>query len=372
MTKHPATSCVLAAFLALSCLSIAWAQDPKYPTVKGAKPMYTRGPNHYELAPKNPAASLIQWTGSFTDLKGATRTFTMIGTDPTATNTSTTIPVYIIPIRMVYPKSNGDHTFDPVKQVLPNGKTVIQNIVASPIFDPGVNFTQGGKNLGTTQYLDAYQRGNFWKFVKTKKHSGYHVLLGQPTILAEQTITVKAAKGTVISNPFGSGIAGTYDIGAFDTKLQAYMRKFAQQISPGVLPLFVTYDVYLTSGGCCYGGYHNANGPEPAGQTYAYATYVDSVGAFAQDVSALSHEIGEWMDDPFADNAVGCTDNNLMEVGDPLENNPNSGAYPYTLNGFTYNLQSLVFIGYFGAPPTDSVNRWLSFQNDESHVCPGQ
>ena len=45
---------------------------------------------------------------------------------------------------------------------------------------------------------------------------------------------------------------------------------------------------------------------------------------------------------------------------------------PYTLNGFTYNLQSLVFIDYSGAPRSRRVNGWLSFQNDESNVCPGQ
>ena len=34
------------------------------------------------------------------------------------------------------------------------------------------------------------------------------------------------------------------------------------------------------------------------------------------DVSALSHEIGEWVDDPFVDNDVNCLDNNIMEVGE--------------------------------------------------------
>src|SRR5260370_1264529 len=127
---------------------------------------------------------------------------------------------------------------------------------------------------------------------------------------------------------------------AFDAKLQSYMTYFTQ-INPGVLPLFVTYDIFLTSGGCCIGGYHNANGVQPGGQTYAHATYVDSKGSFSQDVSALSHEIGEWMDDPFTDNFVHCTDNGLMEDGDPLEGNANFGAFPYTLGGFTSNFQSL-------------------------------
>jgi len=70
----------------------------------------------------------------------------------------------------------------------------------------------------------------------------------------------------------------------------------------------------------------------------------------------LSHEVGEWLDDPFVSNAVNCTDKGFLEVGDPLENGPNYGDYPYTLKGFTYNLQSLVFLGYFGAPRSRSVN----------------
>jgi hypothetical protein len=61
-----------------------------------------------------------------------------------------------------------------------------------------------------------------------------------------------------------------------------------------------------------------------------------------------------------------------MEVGDPLEGGPNYGAYPYKDKGFTYNLQSLVYMGYFGAPTTDSANQWLALQDDETHVCPGQ
>jgi len=369
MTQRLTVASLLAASLVLACASIAFAQETKYPDILDAKPMFTAGPNHMELAPRAPASSLTQWNGSFKDLLGRTVKYTMVGTDPSKGSVSTTVQVYIIPIKMVYGATNGNHTFDPVKTKVSNGLTVVNNVIASPVFNPGVNFTQGGTNLGTTQYIDAFQRGNFWKYVHT--HTGYHVLLGTPTVLAEQTITVPASLGGVFSNPFGSGIVGTYDINAFDAKLQSYMKKFTQ-INPGVLPLFVTYDVFLTSGGCCIGGYHSANGAQPGGQTYSHATYVDSLGSFSQDVSALSHEIGEWVDDPFVDNNVNCNDNSILEVGDPLEGNANYGGYPYTLGGFTYNLQSLVFIGYFGAPKSTSVHSWLAFQNDESHVCPGQ
>ena len=140
------------------------------------------------------------------------------------------------------------------------------------------------------------------------------------------------------------------------------------------VPLFITTNVYLTEGiaVCCIGGYHSANGGQPDGQTYAYATYETESGSFSQDVSAWSHEIGEWMDDPFVDNSVNCADNNIMEDGDPLENNANYGAFPYVVKGRTYNLQSLVFLGYFGAPRDISLHSWLSFQNDEQNVRPGQ
>jgi hypothetical protein len=368
MKKHFAVS-VTVVSLVLACASIVFAQEKQYPEILDAKPMFKTLPNHTELATKSNATSLTQWNGSFTDITKKKITFTMVGTDPTSTNTSTTVPVYIIPVKMKYGKSNGNHTFDPAKTVLADGKTVINNIIASPLFDPSLDFTQGGTDLGTTQYIDAFQRGNFWSTVATE--SNYHVLLGKPKVLGEKTITVPASLGSVMSNPFGSGIVGTYDINAFDSQLQVWMAA-QKKITPGVLPIFVVYDVYLTEGGCCIGGYHSANGPQPSGQTYSVASYVDSPGSFSQDVSALSHELGEWLDDPFVDNRVNCRDNSILEVGDPLEGMANYGGFPYTLNGFTYNLQSLVFLGYFGAPASTSVHSWLAFQNDESHVCPGQ
>jgi len=359
-------SVLLSAFIALSSVSTLAAQENRYPD---AKPMFKAGPPHRNIAVRNsPTGNLVQWKGKFIDITHKTVTFTMVGTDPTKTNVTTTIPVLIIPIKMVYGSTNGNMTFDPVSKKLPNGKTIIQNTIASPMFNPGVNFTQGGTNLGTTQYADAFQRGNFWSTVGTKNKL-YHVLLGAPTVLPEQSITVPASQGKVIPNPFGPGKVGIYDVNALDSRLQSFIKKFTQ-INPGVLPLFVTYDTYITvSGTCCIGGYHNANGVQPAGQTYATFTYVDSPGSFSQDVSGLSHVIGEWMDDPFVDNLVNCQGNNLMEVGDPLRN---SNPYPYVLNGFTYNLQSLVFIGYYGDKASTSVHSWLSFQNDEAAVCPGQ
>ena len=59
----------------------------------------------------------------------------------------------------------------------------------------------------------------------------------------------------------------------------------------------------------------------------------------------------------------------ILENGDPLENNSNYGAYPYAVNGFSYNLQDLVTLPYFGAPPATSVNGFFTFQGESLAVC---
>jgi hypothetical protein len=79
------------------------------------------------------------------------------------------------------------------------------------------------------------------------------------------------------------------------------------------------------------------------------------------------------MDDPFpGNNNVGCNDNSWLEVGDPEEGFSNYGGVKYQVKGFTYNLQDLVYMPYFGAPANTSVNKQWSFAGLESHVCPGQ
>jgi hypothetical protein len=305
---------------------------------------------------------LTTWNGSFTS-GGTTYTYNMVGTAP-STNTTTTIPVFIIPLKIVIKGLLGSTTFDP-QHVLSNGKTVVQNTLDSPIFTTTTTFIQGGVNVGATQYIDAYQRANFWGIVQNNPN--YHLLLGTPTVLPEQTINVSALNGTT-GTPFGS-TAGEVGLNFFDNQVRSLITKFTQ-IVPNSLPIFLSYDVYLTqTGQCCIGGYHSATGSTSAPQAYAYFTYVDHPGEFAQDVSALSHEVGEWADDPLVVNSGNNTPCGILENGDPLENNPNFGGFPYTSGGFTYNLQDLVTLPYFGAPPSTSVNNFFTFQGESLTMC---
>jgi hypothetical protein len=374
MNRRFATLSLLATLL-LACASSAFAQDTETDPSAKPEPRFT-AVQHPELASPVPGKQLVQWNGSFTDLTHVKRTFTMAGTNPSTTDVTTTFTVWVIPVKFVYNASHGNKTFDPNKHKLSNGRTVTQNTLKSPLFNAGIDFKQGATDLGNTQYIDAFQRGTWWG-KNVKKNNKYHVLL-KTVLKPEQTINCTDASCQVDTFHFGTDpniTAGLADINYYDNLVQGFMTKLGA--TPDIVPLFIWNDVYLTSGGiglnfCCIGGYHGANGPPPASQTYTNAAYAD-VKTFSQDVSAMSHELGEWMDNPFfGTNTVGCTDNSQLEVGDPLEGGPNYGAFPYKLNGFTYNLQSLVWIGYFGAPRSDSANKWLAFQNDEPHVCPGQ
>jgi hypothetical protein len=344
-----------------ACAGTALAQDNSE-TNQPARGMFVTLPAHLHPDIVPPAASLPSWNGSFTS-GGSNYTYNMVGTAP-STNTSTTITTYIIPVKIVITARSGSKTtFDP-SHVLSNGNTVTTNTVDSPIFDSSTTYTQGGVDVGTTQYIDAFQRANFWGTVKNEP--SYHLLLGA-TVLAEQTLSPSRTYGTT-GSPFGF-TAGEVDINWFDAQLPGLISKLG--IQPNTFPIFLTYDVYLTQGGsCCIGGYHSSEGSVSNPQSYAEATYVDHAGAFSQDVSALSHEVGEWADDPLTVNYNGNnTPCGILEVGDPLEGNPNYGGYHYTLHGFTYNLQDLVTLPYFGAPPSTSVNNWFTFQGESLSVC---
>jgi len=322
-----------------------------------ARPMYGHIRPNLRNDMATPATPLTTWNGSFSYL-GQTYKFNMVGTTPT-TGTSTTVPVFIIPVKLSYVTSTGTTSFSPqTKQS--NGLTALQNTTGSPIFN-NLDFVSNGIDLGTTQYIDAYQRGNFWSIVS--RAPGYHLLLGTPTILPALSMTVPSADGR-IAQEFGVRV-GLADIFWFDGKIQAYMTAHPQ-IVPGSLPIFVTYNAYLTEfGGCCIGGYHSSFGALSAPQAYAHFTYIGTPGAFAQDVSALSHEVGEWADDPLVvntnGNPVAC---GILENGDPEESFANFGGFPYTFNGFTYNLQDLVYMPYFGAKASISAGSSLTFQGN--------
>jgi hypothetical protein len=250
----------------------------------------------------------------------------------------------------------------------------------------------------TAQYGDAFMRAQFDKI-----GSGYHVRLANDSVLPTQSIDVPASKGFAYQRPVGAWrtaqgmptdtIGGFADAQWFSEKIQNLLGKL--QLSGNVVPIFLTDNVLLYDGtydNCCIIGYHgagipighgagstNGNGKQPV-NTFIYGAWTtpgtysgflsDYTGTRSApsptrgiaDIHALSHEVAEWLDDPFVNNAVkpwltptapqyGCT--GVLETGDPVVGVwfPYSGNNAGATDGYNY---------YGQYHPEDEVNaQWF-------------
>lgn len=354
-----------AAALALALGSFAGRAAAQDPTNQGPKPMFVTLPPHNVPGVQLPVSTttLANWSGSF--MSGTqTFNFKMVGANPATSNVTTNIPVWVIPVKIIC----AGQTFDPSTVVF-SGHTATQLTSTSPIFNGTTDYIQGGTDLGKSQYEDSFQRGNFWTNVLT--NPSYHTLLSPVHILPEQTLSVPSSQCS-IGNPFGFGNVALVDINYWDSKEIGMIAALPQINSTGIA-MAITYNTYLSNNngisGCCIGGYHSVTGSGP--QVYGHFTYIPFVNQFSQDVSALSHELGEIYDDPFINNGTEVSGNcsGILEVGDPLETEINFGSFPYSLHGFTYHLQDLCFLSYWSGNTSLQVNGWYTFQNTKHSKC---
>ena len=340
------------------------------------------------------ATTIPMWAYTTTasmDRGGGSFSGVMVGRSPFFHGATTTnITTFIVPVKIIMPASGGGGTFDPsVADATCLGgnvpTTVFQN---SPIFQ-SAPFTMNTVNVGTTQYIDAFQRANFFNENVSPTGDRYHTKLSPITTLSVQTFTVPTDKGaTFVGLP--CGFLGVMDIATFDAFVQGTIVPLvAAQTGggPTSLPIILLYNVVManpfvpnTLAHCCILGYHSAFG-SPV-QTYSVGDFDSTGGGFTNvsDVTAPSHEVGEWMDDPLVTNATpawggigqvsGCQNN--LEVGDPLSGTTGM-LIPVTLSGFTYHAQELAFYSwFFGGPSTGADS---DFSNNETFegdakVCP--
>jgi hypothetical protein len=298
------------------------------------------------------------WTGSFS-YQGTIYRYTMVGTSPIMTNKTTTVPVYLIPLSFTFVQ---DGTRISAEQTAcGDTQSAETRTLVSPLFDKTTTYTPGGINVGTTQYVDAFQRANFWRYVGTMTPK-YHVLFAGPVVEELQSLTILPRQGGATR-----GICtkvGEVDVNYFDTLAQAMIMSLG--IPKNSLPIFLSYDVFWTQNGqCCLLGYHNVTA---GGQGYVVASYNDPCEfspCSEADVNTLSHEMAEYVNDPLTNNIVppwGTTGNcsTYLEVGDPL----NHHQFQVAVNGFTYNLQDLMFHDWFTrSNPSSSVKQWYTFAN---------
>jgi hypothetical protein len=343
---------------------------------------------------------------------GNTYTGFMVGASPftSSGNKNIAVPAYVIPLVImtnsiatflnfstgVFSTSPGETTFDPTA---PNACLVAPNNIPSqlfaesPILKPA-KFNFGTTDVGTAQYNDAFQRGNFWQALGDNGITdAYHVKLGPVTFLDPIVINVPAANGIAALSPYLFGITsvcppvGIIDINWFDAYLTGtILPSLAPQgVRPSTLAIFMLSNVLMATevtnySTCCDQGYHSAKGIPY--QTYVVGNFDSSRFWFStslHDSGVFSHEVGEWMNDPFIANVVpawghvgqqsGCQ--NSLEVGDPLTFTP---FPPVNMpNGFTYHLQELAFYSWFFGAPSIGVNGWFSdndtFKTDAGPPC---
>lgn len=347
----------------LLVIGLASAQDtelvPRY-TVMPPAP----GSNVAALKLLGPPAALQTWTGSFT-YNGGNYSFTMMGTDPSKGSATTTVNFIIVPLALKF--SDGT-LLDPNANTQCGGtSSALKLTTGSPIFQ-NVNWTQGGTNVGTTQYEDAFQRAEFWGNVSTTSPN-YHVLLHATVAPLKITVNVPAADGSTATGSCGK--YGMADINWYDNELQNLMEQYRSKITPDMFIYFLTYDVFETEGGCCVLGYH---GISVTNNVYGTGAFTDQ-NIFGppnenfDDIVTISHEVGEAINDPYIDNVVpnwissyapqyGC--NNSLEVGDPLAGLP-EGPIMVKGNSHAYYVQDLAFLPWFEkASKSSSVNGWYS------------
>jgi hypothetical protein len=373
----------------ISLVSVALAEDP-IPLTEPLHAYYTYGQlsgatNEQALRSSAAATTIPMWSYSVhASRDGSTRTGVMVGRSPFFHGARTTnIPTFIVPVKVHMPDGG---VFDPgvadatcLSSKVPT--TVYQN---SPLFQTS-DYFMDGSDMGTAQYIDAYQRANFFLENVSATGDRYHTVLSPVTVLAEQTFNVPANKGGTFTTG-GCGNLGIMDVATFDAFVQGTLIPFvtAHGGGPTSFPIIHLYNVVMaapfvpgTANNCCILGFHNAFG-FPA-QTYSIGD-MDSTGAFSgvKDIAAPSHEIGEWMDDPLGNNFVplwghigqqsGCQNN--LENGDPL-----SGTlFPaVTLSSFTYHMQELAFFSWFMGTPSTGVDSDFSnnetFEADAGAIC---
>jgi hypothetical protein len=356
------------------------------------------------------ATTIEHWSFKYTDpSNGVTYPITMVGKDPRVGGTST-INTVIVALKLNFAGVGQDtsvlndlgfsgfrataltHTF--------NADRRVDALLNSPIFASNTYPAETGGLTG--QLSDTFMRAQF----SEKAASSYHVNLHNIGVI-HVTLDVPSSKGIAYQRPVGAWrnahgypgtdtITGVADVGWFSSRLQQLMGSL--QISATTLPIFLTDNVLLYQGqgqyqNCCILGYHgagmpighgagsaNGNGKQPV-QTFIYGAWTtpgtysgfltDYTGVRSAprltrglaDIHGLSHEVSEWLDDPYVNNAVkpwvtptapqyGCT--GILETGDPVVgawfglNGNNEGATDgYNYYG-QYHPEDEVFAQWFG------------------------
>jgi len=316
--------------------------------------------------------SVPSFSGSFA-WQGATYPYTIVGGKPQAGGT-TEIPVQIIPISLLF-EEYADESGSPL--ILGPGQ-VVPRVLTSP------NFSDAQYPTGPTQFADAVQRAQF----NAVAARDWHTLLGKPEVLKPLTIDVPRGLAKVYRNRSTGVTYAIVDTNFFISHLNTILQ--LENLRPDTLAIALTSNIFLAPQSdikkCCVLGFHTSFDMGQLAQlkfvqTFIWASWVDQgiLGTSVADVTPMSHEISEWMNNPFGGNLVPAwqapntsTCQNNLETGDPLALMPNAG-YPVLIDGFTYHPQNQVMMQWFqrGAS-SDAFEGAFTFPDQSLLTAPSQ
>jgi hypothetical protein len=332
---------------------------------------------------QNPNAlkSIPHFNGAFLS-GGQLYPFTMVGRNPLR-NAGADVNTDAIAINLQFLDGNGNVFFS-----LNVDTTLLNKIYTSPVFQ---------NNVDGLQFAEAIQKKEFSGVAKPNWHNG----IAQPRPLTSVTVQVPAADyyyfyDTDPSVPLPVAIMD-YDfwVSQLNTIFQL------ENISVDRLPMVFTNNVSLYQGdpsNCCVIGFHGAyDGAKPNSiQTFLWASWIDTnqgnsifwepPHAYSlSDVGPLSHEVSEWVNDPFVNNVTpswqypdpsgvgqsGFCGGNILETGDPVEVLPYANA---NINGYWPQTEALLqwfsgssSLGIYSYPDTTALS--AANQNAPSARC---
>jgi hypothetical protein len=253
----------------------------------------------------------------------------------------------------------------------------VNAVVNSPVFQ-AADYTSSDV---PTQFSDSVQRAEFYNAMQ----QDWHTLL-RPSVKTERTLSIPRGKYFFALNNDGSCCAFVLaDINVFsnllfpasanDDKSPIGAAERSGEITTKSISTFLFPNTYLYLDGnpnhCCVLGFHTYDfEPGDASNNFREKRYVlnysswISPGLFApgfEDITALSHEMTESLNDPFvgSDGAHGITPwwssingncQNDLEVGDAIEGLPGATTSIAT-KGRTYH------------PQNEALLQWFEFQS---------
>lgn len=381
-------SCVVAVLIlgmAFSTLALAQAAEHAQSPIEaeggflanqGAQPRFqsaSKISGQAELALREQRiVSVSHFTGSFAS-GGQTFPFNVVGADPHAGGI-TRVPTQLKPVALLFEGYEDDKG----EPIVLSPEPVVMSVRNSP------NFRSAQYQTGFTQFADAVQRAQFYNSMG----ADWHTLLELPAILKPLIMVVPKNSAKVFRNAGTGAVYAIVDTDFFVSQLNTMVQM--ENLRVDGLPIILTRNVMLAPDAdvkrCCVLGFHTAFDAgllksTPMVQTLVWASWMDQgiLGPGISDVTAMSHEISEWINDPFGTNTVpawqypsaslGCQSN--LETGDPLATLPDAG-FPVNIDGITFHPQNEVLLPWFTRQPSDAFDHDYSFPDASLATGPSQ